>query len=399
MSANLYLTAPHVLLPTGPAPVWLRIENGHISAVESTPQADLPHYVLPSGWLCPGYIDVQVNGGGGVFFNSTPTVSALAQISQAHRRFGSTALLPTVISAELSVMRQAADAVAAAIAAGEPGIIGIHFEGPHLSISKRGCHPPAQLRPLSDAELALYCRSDIGVRMVTVAPEAVPAAQIRQLCEAGVIVALGHSNATATQVEAALAAGASGFTHLYNGMSGLSAREPGMTGIALSASKAYCGIILDGEHVHPACARLAWLAKGSNQLALVTDAMSPVGTSQQRFQLAGGWVQRDGFKLTNENGSLAGSVLDMQSAVNYACQQLGIALTDALQMASQTPARWLGLADRGVIAAGARADLLWLDAAHETTATSWQLKPSWQLKQCWLAGQAQQPDATQPALL
>lgn len=385
MPANFYLTAPHVLLPTGPAPVWLRIEDGRISAVESTPQTDLPHYVLPSGWLCPGFIDVQVNGGGGVLFNSAPTVSALTQISQAHRRFGSTALLPTVITSELAVMQQAADAVASAIAANTPGIIGIHFEGPHLSVAKRGCHPPAQLRPLSDAELALYCRRDIGVRMVTLAPETVPAAQIRQLCEAGVIVSLGHSNAAAAQVTTALDAGASGFTHLFNGMSGLTAREPGMTGIALSERNAYCGIILDGEHLHPASARLAWLAKGSARLVLVTDAMAPVGTTQNRFAFTGGWVQRDGLKLTNESGSLAGSVLDMQSAVNYACQQLGIALTDALQMASQTPAHWLGLSDRGVIAVGARADLLWLD----TAVTPDPQQTRWQIKHCWLAGQPQ----------
>lgn len=374
MTDAFYLTAPKLLRPTGFSTGWLRIEQGRIAAIEANPTADLPQIQLPSGLLCPGFIDVQVNGGGGELFNTNPSLACLRQMMAAHRPYGTTAMLPTVITDDLAVMQQAADAVAEAIRLNEPGILGIHFEGPHLSEAKRGCHPLPFLRPLSDAELALYCRADVGVVMVTLAPEAVPAAQIRQLVAAGVVVALGHSNATAAQVLAALDAGASGFTHLYNGMSTLTSREPGMVGTALADDRAYCGLILDGEHLHPLSARLAYQAKGAERMVLVTDAMSPVGTDQSEFYFAGGRVTRQGMKLTNAAGSLAGSVLDMQAAVIYAISQLGVPPVQALQMASLTPAQWLQQSNRGLLQPGAVADLLWLNEQY-------------QVQQSWIAGQ------------
>ncbi|WP_337880292.1 N-acetylglucosamine-6-phosphate deacetylase [Rheinheimera sp.] len=374
MTDAFYLTAPKLLRPTGFSTGWLRIEQGRIAAIEANPKADLPQIQLPSGLLCPGFIDVQVNGGGGELFNTNPSLACLRQMMAAHRPYGTTAMLPTVITDDLAVMQQAADAVAEAIRLNEPGILGIHFEGPHLSEAKRGCHPLPFLRPLSDAELALYSRQDLGVVMLTLAPEAVPAEQIRQLVDAGVIVALGHSNATSAQVLAALDAGASGFTHLYNGMSNLTSREPGMVGTALADGRAYCGLILDGEHLHPLSARLAYQAKGAERLVLVTDAMSPVGTNQSEFVFAGGRVSRQGMKLTNAAGSLAGSVLDMQAAVIYAITQLAVPPVQALQMASLTPAQWLQQTNRGLLQPGAVADLLWLNEQY-------------QVQQSWIAGQ------------
>lgn len=365
MPDAFYLSAPQLLLPNGFGTGWLRIEQGRISAIEQNPKADLPKHALPSGFLCPGFIDVQVNGGGGELFNTNPTVAALKKIFNAHRRYGTTALLPTVITDDLSIMQQAADAVAKAIQNNETGILGIHFEGPHLSAAKRGCHPAPFLRELSDAELNLYLRRDIGIRFLTVAPEAISPLQIRTLVNAGVIVSLGHSNASASQVSAALEAGASGFTHLYNAMSTLSAREPGLVGSALATQSAYCGIILDGEHVHSLCARLAYLAKGKDKLALVTDAMSPLDTALNEFEFAGGKVTRQGLKLTNADGTLAGSVLDMQSAIRFAIHALDIPLEHALFMASQTPANWLGESFRGALKPGAFADIVWLDDALE----------------------------------
>lgn len=356
---------------------YLLLQDGIIRQISDQPLPGVPLQRLADGVLLPGFIDTQVNGGGGVLFNQQPTLATLQQMMQAHARFGTTAMLPTVITDDTEVMRRAADAVAQALQQAVPGIIGIHFEGPHLSRPKRGCHPQQYLRALTDAELAVYQRTDLGIRMLTVAPECISPQQIRQLVEQGVLVSLGHSNAGADIVMAALDAGASGFTHLYNGMSALTSREPGMVGCALADSRAYCGIILDGEHLHPLTARVAFNAKGAQRLMLVTDAMSPVGTEQNEFAFFGGTVKRSGMKLTNAQGSLAGSVLDMASAVQYAATELGTGLATAVQMASSTPAAFIGQsAVRGAIAAGLSADLVWLNDDGKVQA-------------CWIAGRLQ----------
>lgn len=333
--------------------------DGRITAIEAVDAAQVQPLTLTAG-----FIDVQVNGGGGALFNTAPTVETLRTMLRAHARFGTTAMLPTVITDSVDIMQKTADAVAVAIAAGEPGIIGIHFEGPHLSVPKRGVHPTAHIRGLSAEELALYSRTDLGIKLVTVAPENVSAEQIRQLVGLGVIVCLGHSNADAVTVEAALAAGATGFTHLYNAMSPLTSREPGMVGVALADRDSWCGIILDGYHVHPTAAKLAFAAKPRGKMLLVTDAMSPVGTSETEFAFFDGKVVREGNKLTNEAGSLAGSVLDMAAAVQYAVNELAVPEGEALRMASLYPAEFLGIADQvGRIQVGQRADLLLLDAS------------------------------------
>ncbi len=326
--------------------------------------------------LVPGFIDVQVNGGGGALFNTAPTLQSLRTMFKAHAGFGTTAMLPTVITDSVEIMQRCADAIAAAVASGEPGILGVHFEGPHLSVPKRGVHPTEHIRGLTTDELALYGRTDLGIKLVTVAPENVTPEQIRQLVALNVIVCLGHSNADGATVEAALAAGATGFTHLYNAMSPLTSREPGMVGVALSDRHSWCGIILDGHHVHPVAAKLALAAKPRGKILIVTDAMSPVGTSDTEFPFFSGKVTRDGNKLTNDAGSLAGSVLDMAGAVLYAVTELGLEQGEALRMASLYPAEFLGIAATyGRIAAGYRADLVLLDQKGV-------------VQQCFIAAQA-----------
>ncbi len=351
--------------------VRVTAEAGLITAIAACSAAECADLTL-----APGFIDVQVNGGGGALFNTAPTIESLRTMLKAHAGFGTTAMLPTVITDSVATMQQCADAIAAAVAAGEPGILGVHFEGPHLSVPKRGVHPTEHIRGLSADELALYGRTDLGIKLVTVAPENVTPEQIRQLVALNVIVCLGHSNADGATVEAALAAGATGFTHLYNAMSPLTSREPGMVGVALADRNSWCGIIFDGHHVHPVAAKLALAAKPRGKMLIVTDAMSPVGTNDTEFPFFAGKVTRVGNKLTNDAGSLAGSVLDMAGAVQYAVTELGTEQGEALRMAALYPAEFLGIADRaGRIAAGYRADLVLLDQKGV-------------VQQCFIAGQS-----------
>ncbi len=348
--------------------VTLTIKASHIDSIQPATGPVL------SGSLVPGFIDVQVNGGGGALFNTDTSIEALRTMVKTHAQFGSTALLPTVITDSVVVMQQAAAVIAQAIASEEPGIIGVHFEGPHLSVPKKGVHPQNFIRPLSEAELAIYKRTDLGIKLVTVAPETISPEQIKELVKADVIVCLGHSNADAATAQAALAAGATGFTHLYNAMSPLTSREPGVVGAALADPHSWCGVILDGLHVHPLAVKVALAAKPRGKLLIVTDAMSPVGTNQTEFDFFDGKVIRDGNKLTNLNGNLAGSVLDMAGAVSYAVKELGLELSEAVRMASLYPAEFLGIsAERGQIKVGAKADLVLLN-------------DNGLVQQCWLAG-------------
>lgn len=335
-----------------------------------------PEQIQLQGTLCAGFIDIQVNGGGGVLFNQQPTVAALKQISEAHLQFGSTGLLPTLITDSLAVMQQGADAVAELLPQASHTVLGIHFEGPHLSVARRGIHPAAQIRPLTDAEMRLVCRRDLGKVLLTVAPETVPVSQIRELCSEGVLVSLGHSACTAEQALAALDAGARCFTHLFNAMSPLTSREPGMVGAALT-STAYCGLILDHLHVHPLSALLAARCKGEDKLILVTDAMAHTGSPLQTLAYLDTEIRRDGLKLTLPDGTLAGSALDMMTALQHFCTDLALPLPFALKALSTNPARMLGLSQLGVLAAGSSASMLLLD-------------PQLNLSQCWLHGEPQQ---------
>jgi len=310
------------------------------------PQAELsglPLRRLPAGaWLVPGFIDAQVNGGGDVLFNDAPTIEGIAAIVAAHRGFGTAALLPTLISDTPEKMRQAGAAVAAA-ALTMPEVAGIHFEGPFLSPGRPGIHDPAMFGAPSEAAVAALLRPRPGVTLVTLAPECVPPGFIARLVRAGIRVALGHSIATYEQTREAMTEGLSGFTHLFNAMPPLAAREPGPIAAALDAPGAFYGLIVDGEHVAPPVLRLA--LRGRGQPMLVTDAMPPVGGAGNSFRLAGKRVEvRDG--RCSADGVLAGSVLDMASAVRNCVRLLGLPLADAVRLATVAPAAFLGLARR-----------------------------------------------------
>ena len=310
------------------------------------------------GAVIPGHIDTQVNGGGGAMFNHAPTLESINVMAEAHLKYGTTTLFPTLITDDIDTIEQAADAVSEAIAQAHPSVEGVHFEGPHLSVEKKGVHLPRYIRALSDRELATYTRRDIGQVLITVAPENVPCDIIRDLVGQGVIVALGHSNAPLETVQNALDAGASGFTHLYNAMSPLTSREPGMVGAALF-NNSVCGIIVDHHHIHPKAVELAYKVKGPHQLMLVTDAMAHVGASDVTIAFFDTYITRQGNKLTTPDGTLAGSCLDMHGAVTNSINGINIALEHASTMASATPARFTKIHDRvGEIEVGKRANFL-----------------------------------------
>src|SRR6516164_713929 len=319
-------------------------------------------YDLGGGLLLPGFIDLQVNGGGGVLFNDAPSVESIRAIGAAHRRFGTTAFLPTLISADLDIVARAIAAVRGAIAAGVPGVLGIHIEGPFLNAARKGVHDPAKLRELDPSALGLLTSLHGGRTLVTLAPEMTTPQLIEQLVAAGVVVSAGHTNASYAEIRAALAHGLSGFTHLFNAMSPLTGREPGVVGAALDDQRSWCGIIVDGEHTDPVVLRIALRFKPHDRFVLVTDAMPSVGTSQGWFELQGRRITVRGQACWDEDGRLAGSNIDMASCVRNAVAMLGVSLPQAVRMASQVPAEFLGVAqDYGQIAAGQRANLVLAD--------------------------------------
>ncbi|MBT2766959.1 N-acetylglucosamine-6-phosphate deacetylase [Stenotrophomonas sp. ISL-67] len=355
------------------------IEGGRITALVSDAAPQLggasEQVDLGGGWLLPGFIDAQVNGGGGVLFNNTPDVESLRTLAAAHRRFGTTALLPTLISDDVQVMRKAIDAIRQAIAEGVPGVIGIHLEGPYIAPARKGTHDANKFRVPDADEIAMAASLDTGVTLLTLAPERVPLDSIRALVERGVIVAAGHTAATYEEARAGLDAGIRGFTHLYNAMSPLTGREPGAVGAALEDRGSWVGIIADGVHVHPASLRVALATKPQGKVMLVTDAMPPVGADNPSYELYGEVITAVDGVVRNAAGSLAGSALDMATAVRNAVQLLGLSLEEAARMASRYPAQFLNVDDRlGEIAEGYQADLVLLDDTLQVRAT-------------WIAGQ------------
>ena len=343
------------------------VEAGRVIAV--VPAAAIPENArrvdLGGALLAPGFIDIQVNGGGGVLFNDAPTVDTLTRISAAHRRFGTTGLLPTLISDSRERRRAARIAVAAALAAGVPGILGLHLEGPHLAPARRGVHDPRWLGPPDDTDIALMAPLAAGRTVVTLAPESVPPNRLSALAAAGVRICAGHSAASYDQTRCALSSGITGFTHLFNAMAPLAGRDPGVAGAALDDRASWCGIIVDRHHLHDAAVRLAWRSKPAGKLFLVTDAMPPVGAdgTKQNFRLGDETISVAAGRCVTADGRLAGSALDMATAVRNCVEHIGIPLAEALRMASRYPADYLGLGHcYGRIAPGYIADFVILDA-------------------------------------
>jgi N-acetylglucosamine-6-phosphate deacetylase len=348
------------------------ISDGQIANV--LPVADIesgPERVtLKGGILLPGFIDTQVNGGGGVLLNDVPTVAGIRAIAAAHRTFGTTGLLPTLISDDLDVVAAAIAAVDDAIVAGVPGVLGIHIEGPFLNPGKRGIHDATKFRTLDHEAVALLSSLKQGKTLVTLAPESLAAGMIKTLVESGVIIAAGHTLATYDQMQWAFDQGVTGVTHLFNAMTQLDSRAPGVVGAALSDPRCLSGLIVDGHHVHPAALRLALKARGPEGLMLVTDAMPSVGSGQKHFLLAGQTISAENGVCRAADGTLAGSDLDMATAFRNAITMMNVDIATASRMASGTPATFLGLSHRrGDIASGFSADLVHLDGDLRVTAT------------------------------
>jgi N-acetylglucosamine-6-phosphate deacetylase len=360
-----------VALPSGAVgAVDIAIADGTVTSVTPAAATRADEVIdLDGGWLLPGFIDTQVNGGGGVLFNDQVDVEAIAAIGEAHARFGTTSFLPTLISDTPAQIAAAMAAVDAAIEQGVPGVVGIHIEGPFINEVKRGIHEAHRIRRLDADTLATLTAPHRGRVMLTLAPELCDDEDIRTLVRHGVIVSAGHSDASYDEAQRAIAAGLSGFTHLFNAMSPLHHRNPGAVGAAFD-SDAYCGLIVDDVHLHPAVVRLAIKAKGIDRIMLVTDAMPSVGTDVSEFTLQGKRIAvKDGVCIF-EDGTLAGTHLDMASALRETVAVTGLPVPDVSTMASATPAAFLSMQDRiGAIATGQRADWVWLDAGLAPRAT------------------------------
>jgi N-acetylglucosamine-6-phosphate deacetylase len=360
----LALVNGRVLTPNGLTEgLAVVIDAGRIAkvcAVKALPKR-MAKRDLAGGILAPGFLDVQVNGGGGVLFNDRPSVEGIEAICRAHRRFGTTGFLPTLISDELDVVAAALDATRQAIEQGVPGVLGVHIEGPFLSAAHKGVHDARKFRRLDERALKLLTSFKAGRLLVTLAPEETTPGMIRRLVAGGAIVSAGHTNAAYAQVVAALEAGLSGFTHIFNAMSPLASRAPGAVGAALEHQDSWCGMIVDGRHVDPVVLKLALKCKPRDKFMLVTDAMPTVGTKDKTFTLQGRKIMvKDGVCIAPD-GALAGAALDMSRAIRNAVAMLGLSFEDAAAMASRHPARFLGLSDLGTIAPGQRASLALLD--------------------------------------
>ncbi|WP_163267790.1 N-acetylglucosamine-6-phosphate deacetylase [Chelativorans alearense] len=363
----------------------LVVEEGRVKAV--VPEAEIAGRDgvtrLDGGILAPGFVDVQVNGGGGRMLNNDPSPQTMARIAAAHRRYGTTALLPTLIT-DTRAVTEAAIASAIEACRTAEGVVGLHLEGPHLAPARRGAHLAELMRPMEGADVETLCRAAeaLPVLHVTLAAEQVTAEQVERLARGGVIVSLGHTNCTSEEARRLFDAGVRGVTHLFNAMSGLSHRTPGLVGAALDAGEVWCGIIADGHHVDPLALGVALRAKrGPGRLYHVTDAMALVGSEAGSFQLNGRTVRREPgavcSKLVLEDGTLAGSDLDMASAVRFSVEVLGLPVEESLKMAGAYPATFLGIeGERGFLMPGARGDLVHLgDDLH--------------VRRVWLAGRPQ----------
>ena len=321
--------------------------------------------------LAPGLIDVQVNGGGGVLLNDQPTVDGVRAIMQAHRKYGTTAMLPTLITDHRDKMETAIAAVTDAIDAGVPGIVGIHLEGPYLNPERKGVHSADIIRPMEDDAIELLTRLSNGRILVTMAPEKAAKGTIKALANKGVLVCAGHTAGNYAHIQSAIDEGLRGFTHLFNAMSPMTHREPGVAGAAMADDTTWCGLIADGYHVHPAVLKVAIRAKATGKIMLVTDAMPTVGADDKRFTLGGEEIIAADGRCALADGTLAGSDLDMISAVKNCVEMVGLDLGEALRMASLYPAEFLKLDDKmGRIAPGYQADMILFDDAFNVS-RSW----------------------------
>lgn len=349
----------------------LLVEAGRVAALV----ADVPEGVgvvrLPGGVLAPGFLDLQVNGGGGEMVGAATDATQLARICSTHRQLGATGILPTLITDGPEVTKRVLQAGIAA--RGTPGFLGLHLEGPHLDPRRKGAHEAALIRPMEAADLETYINAAKGLPalMLTLSPGAVTAEQVAMLVSAGVIVSLGHTESSFAEAQNLMAAGARVATHLFNAMSQLTGREPGLVGAVL-ASNQFAGLIADGHHVAPETLKIACAARPEG-LFLVSDCMAVAGTDLQEFTLGGRRILRRGGRLTLEDGTLAGADLTMAEAVKTMVQRVGLPVERALAMATSIPAQVIGRGDLGNLRPGAAADMVHLSDDLELTAV-WQAR-------------------------
>ena len=351
----------------------LVIDNGIVEGVIAADSpSDARRVPVDGAMLVPGFVDLQVNGGGGVLLNEQPTIEGIRTICTTHARFGTTALLPTLITDTPEVTLEAVAAGAAAALEQLPGFLGLHLEGPHLSLARKGAHDPALIRPLQpiDIDRLAAARRSLPNLLVTVAAETVDPKQIAALRAAGLVVSIGHSDAGYELVQKAVDAGATMVTHLFNAQSQLGNREPGVVGAALDLGELHAGLIADGIHVDAATIGIALRAKrGPGRIFLVTDAMSLTGSDEQRFTLNGREIIRSEGALRLADGTLAGADLTMIAAIAYMHRSIGLPLDEVLRMAALYPAEALGAPDRGHLRRGAAADFAVLSDDLEVRST------------------------------
>jgi N-acetylglucosamine-6-phosphate deacetylase len=353
----------------------LVIDGGKVAAIAARNEVPADARIVPMDGLSlvPGFIDLQVNGGGGVLLNERPDLEGIRTICAAHARFGTTALLPTLITDNREVTARTIEAGLAARKANVPGFLGLHLEGPHLSVARKGAHDPTLIRPMEQADLdrTIAARKGLEALLMTLAPENATNAQIAALAAAGVTVSLGHSDCGYKTAAAAVEAGATMMTHLFNAMSPLGHREPGMVGAALDLGQLDAGLIADGFHVDPASIGVALRAKrGPGRIFLVTDAMSTIGTDMTSFFLNGREIFREGGRLTLADGTLAGADIDMASCIRFMRDHAGINLEEALRMASLYPAEAIGMTGRkGRLTHGHDADFAIIDGDVNVVST------------------------------
>lgn len=342
-----------------------RFEEGRLVALtpEGARSKTGPVVDLEGGILCPGFVDLQVNGGGGVMFNDAPSVESIETIVQAHRSLGATRILPTLITDTPEKTQAAIEAAISACAMGMRGCAGLHLEGPHLSVARKGAHDAGLIRPMGADDLALLLQAaqKLPCLKVTVAPENTGVEQVKQLSEAGVLVSLGHTDADFDTCLAYAEAGARCVTHLFNAMRQMGNREPGVVGATLSSGALSAGLIADGIHVHPEVIRAAWDAKRSpGEIFLVSDAMAVAGTELTGFALEGREIARSKGRLTLSDGTLAGADLDLTTAIRVMTEQVGLALPVAIRAATHGPATLIGSSARLVPETGFGSDVtLW----------------------------------------
>lgn len=360
----------------------LLVSNGDITGIVPTTELaqEIDIVSLSGGTLVPGLIDLQVNGGGGVMFNNDPSLASIETICAAHTKLGTCRLLVTLISSTPKTTNAAIQASIEASNKKVPGFLGLHLEGPHLSVEKRGAHSESVLRPMEPEDVATLCeaKSQLPYLMVTLAPEMIEPRYIEQLSSAGIIVSLGHSNTSFSSAMDAFDRGARCATHLFNAMSPLNHREPGLVGATLTHPHVHAGLIADGVHVHAAAIKTALKAKsGSGNLFIVSDAMATAGSEITQFELDGRTIMRNTGRLTLSDGTLAGADIDLLSSINFLVNDVGMEHAQAIRMASTYPSECIGAGSTlGSIEPGRKANFLHIDKQR-------------QLSQVWVDGVTQ----------